>query len=334
MNSSPAYVPLTQVRRNGVQESLHYGAIAVVNTQGQLIYSAGDAASLCFGRSALKPFQALPFFANHGVSALNLTQSEAALLCASHSGEARHAEAAASILAKAGAGVAQLRCGCHVPYRFSWFDQLPPAGEVWSALHHNCSGKHAGFIAAARLMGRSAEGYLSADHPVQTAARAALAACSGLGAQDLVAGIDGCSAPTYALPLNALALAFARLAAPQPTVAGFEAGLNQVFDAMTGEPEMVSGQGRNDAALMHAGRGDWVAKIGAEAVQCIGIRSAGLGIAIKMADGQTRGLYPATVAVLDKLGLLDAAARTELAPWRNPILKNSMGIAVGDVWAD
>lgn len=334
MTQVQTYVPLAQVRRNGVQESLHYGAIAVVNLAGQRVYSAGDAASLCFGRSALKPFQALPFFAAGGVAALGLSPSEAALLCASHSGEARHAQAAASILEKAGASAAQLRCGCHVPYRFSWFDQLPPAGETWSALHHNCSGKHAGFIAAARLMGKDSTGYLDATHPVQTAARAALAACAQLAPQDLVAGIDGCSAPTYALPLDALAQAFARLAAPTPGIAGFDAGLNQVFDTMTAHPEMVSGLGRNDAALMHAGRGDWVTKIGAEAVQCIGIRSAGLGIAIKMADGQTRGLYPATVAVLDTLGLLDAQARQDLAPWRNPVLKNSMGIAVGDVWAD
>lgn len=333
--SSHGYVPLAEVRRAGVTESVHYGAVAVTNARGDILYAAGDPRKMTFARSALKPFQAAPFFAADGVRRLGLTLDEAAVLCASHSGETRHAQAVASILAKADALPTQLRCGCHVPFKFSWFDTLPPAGEVWSELHHNCSGKHAGFLAAARLQGAALEDYINPQHPVQIASRKALASCVGLSADDLIAGTDGCSAPTYALPLHSLAQGFARLAlgkdVPDEASHEYKHGLDIALNAMTTHPEMVSGEGRNDLAYTLAGGGDWVCKIGAEGVQAIGIRSLGLGIAIKVADGNYRGLHPATVAVLEQLGLMNAERRAALASWANPALKSAAGLPVGDI---
>lgn len=335
--STPAHEPLTQARRNGFSESTHYGAVAVVNAAGELLYSVGDPSTVTFGRSALKPFQALPFFANDGVTKLGLTQPEAAVLCASHNGEDRHTKAVASILEKAGSNPGQLRCGCHVPLRFTWFDTQPPANAVWSALHHNCSGKHAGFIAAARLMGSDATNYLAPENQIQKAARQALALCAGMTSEALFAGTDGCSAPTFALPLQNIAFAFAKLAEERGSKDlsdAFGTGLKQIYAAMTEQPEMVSGEGRNDLAFTKAGRGNWVCKIGAEAVQCIGVRTSShgtLGIAIKIADGNNRGLYPASIAVLERMGLLDDASCAQLATWRNPQLKNAAGIVVGDI---
>jgi L-asparaginase II len=147
-----------------------------------------------------------------------------------------------------------------------------------------------------------------------------------------VAGTDGCSAPNYALPLSALARAFARLAAPGPDP-DFGDAPSTLAAAMTAHPEMVSGTNRSDLALMTAGRGDWVTKVGAEGVQAIGVRSAGLGIAVKIADGAKRGLYPVVVDVLRQLDLLDAKAAAALAPWGHPEVRNYRGIATGDVRA-
>jgi L-asparaginase II len=177
--------------------------------------------------------------------------------------------------------------------------------------------------------------YINPQHPVQIAARKALASCVGLHAEDLIAGTDGCSAPTYALPLHSLAQGFARLAlgkdVPDDASHGYKHGLDVAFKAMTTHPEMVSGEGRNDLAYALAGGGDWVSKIGAEGVQAIGIRSLGLGIAIKVADGNMRGLHPATVSVLEQLGLMNDQQRAALASWANPALKSAAGLPVGDI---
>lgn len=337
------YVPIAQVQRGGMTESVHFGAVAVANAQGDLLYAAGNARMHTFARSALKPFQAAPFFAANGVVQLGLTGPETAVLCASHNGEARHADAVASVLHKADAKPSQLLCGCHMPFTFSWFDKQPPPGEQWNALHHNCSGKHAGMIAAARLFGVSADDYINPQHPVQVAARKALASCTGTPSDELVAATDGCSAPTYALPLHRLAQGYARLALGHNALGGVSAGesheyegaLAIAFKAMTQHPEMVSGEGRNDLALTLAGQlngvGDWVCKIGAEGVQAIGIRSLGLGIAVKVADGNMRGLHPATIAVLEQLGVMTDALREMLKAWAQPVIKSAVGTPVGRI---
>jgi L-asparaginase II len=172
--------------------------------------------------------------------------------------------------------------------------------------------------------------YLAFDHPLQQAIRRSVAHFTGAPEAQLVSGIDGCSAPNYAVPLSGLALGYARVAAERDD-ALYGPAPRILADAMTAHPEMVSGEGRNDLALMRAGRGDWVTKIGAEGVQAIGIRSRGWGIAIKVVDGAKRGLHPATVEVLDQLGLLDAAQRALLAAWREPVVRNCRGIATGVV---
>ena len=145
-----------------------------------------------------------------------------------------------------------------------------------------------------------------------------------------MAGIDGCSAPNYAVPLARLARAYARLAAPDIDPA-YGRAPQMLANAMMTYPEMVSGERRSDLALMRAGRGEWITKIGAEGVQAIGIKGEGLGIAIKLADGQKRGLYPAIVAVLDALRLIDNRAASELDSWGHPQLRNYRGIRTGDV---
>ena len=330
-STAPPHVLLTEVTRGGVVESVHAGSVAVVDRHGRLLYSAGDAATLTFTRSALKPLQALPFVAGGGVERFGYSQPQVALLCASHSGEPRHVDAVADMLARAGNAVEDLQCGTHAPTYFNERGEVPPP-PPYSPLAHNCSGKHAGMLACCVHCGHGKHDYLAFDHPLQQSIRRAVACFTATPEDRLVAGVDGCSAPNYAVPLSRLALAFARLAAAEID-ADYGRAPKVLADAMTAHPEMVSGEHRSDLALMRAGRGDWVTKVGAEGVQAIGIRSRGWGIAIKVTDGNSRGLHPATVAVLDQLNLLDEAAAKALAGLGHPLVKNTRGIATGDIRA-
>ena len=323
---SPQAAPLARVYRGNTVECLHVGHVAVVDRDGRLLFAAGDPDVVTFTRSSLKPLQALPFAEAGGDAHFGFSRQQVALLCASHSGEPRHVEAVADMLARCGASVDELQCGSHVPRFYELTGRFPPP-PPYSPLAHNCSGKHAGMLACCAIHGWSRSDYLAFDHPLQAAIRQAVAHTAGVAAGDLVAGIDGCSAPNYALPLARLAHAYARLA----TAGADVPALANLASAMTSHPEMVSGERRSDLALTQAGRGDWVTKIGAEGVQALGIRSRGLGIAIKVADGNTRGLHPATVAVLDALGVVDADARKSLAQWASPVQVNFRGLVTGRI---
>ena len=308
-------------------ENIHYGSVAVVDVNGKLLWSAGDPGFMTFTRSALKAFQALPFMLSDGPAKFGLAQAELALLCASHSGEEIHLRGVRAILAKIGLDESDLECGCGVPLHYDAVGQPAPPDRAWTPLHHNCSGKHAGFLGWCRLHGERTAGYVGVDHPLQQAIRDTLAAQAGA---NLPAGMDGCSAPNYAMPLATLAHLYARLGqgAADPQLGSV---MGDLYDAMTGHPEMVSGQARSDLAYMTAGYGDWVSKVGADAVQTIGIRSAGIGIAIKIADGATRALHVATVGVLEQLGLLDARKHAILEPYRQPVIRNVRDTVVGDI---
>jgi L-asparaginase II len=328
-------VPLVETTRGYpasgyVTENLHLGSVAVVDAAGKLLWSAGDPDFMTFTRSALKPFQALPFLLADGPARFGFSSAELALLCASHSGEEKHTSTVAAILAKIGLDQDHLECGCHAPLYYDSVNLPVPPERRWSQIHHNCSGKHSGFLAWCRLHGQSTAGYVEPAHPLQQAIRARLADTLQIDAAAMPTGLDGCSAPNYALPLSRLAQLYARLAQGAADVR-LGAPMGDLFDAMTGHPDLVSGEARCDLAYMAAGGGDWVSKVGADAVQTIGVRSAGLGIAIKIADGATRSLQAVTFSVLDQLGLLDTHRRALLEPYRQPELKNARGMTVGQV---
>lgn len=328
--AAPPHVPFARVTRGDAVDSVHYGSVAVVDREGRLLFAAGDPHYLTTTRSALKPLQALPLVAGGGIEHFGFSPEQVALLCASHSGEPRQVAAVADMLQRAGCVPEQLQCGVHPPLFYAAREELPPPGAKFSPLQHNCSGKHSGMLAYCRQHGLPLDTYLAFDHPLQQAIRSAVAATTGLAEGALVAGIDGCSAPNYAVPLDRLAYAFARLATGGDD-ARYGAAPARLAAAMSAHPEMVSGEGRNDLILMRAGRGDWVTKVGAEGVQAIGVRSKGWGIALKVVDGNARGLHPATVAVLDLLGLLDAEQQAMLATWREPVIRNYRGLVTGRV---
>jgi L-asparaginase II len=307
-------------------ENTHYGSVAVVDKTGRLVAYAGDPNFMTFSRSTIKAFQATPFVNDGGVTELGITPQELALMCSSHNGEDFHVEAANSILHKAQATQEQLQCGSHMPLIYSMTSAKAPLNSVWNACHNNCSGKHAGMLAWCSLHGARKDSYLELGHPLQQAIRRSLSIWCDTKEEHFQTGIDGCSAPNYALPLQKLALGYARLADPN----GGETA-KQLFQVMTRYPEYVSGTDRHDMAFMKTGRGDWVAKIGADGVQLIGIASAGLGIAVKVTDGNQKAVISATISVLEQLGLLDQVDTSPLSAWKRPKVKNVRGAAIGRI---
>lgn len=328
--SLPAHVPLAIAVRGDAVESVHCGSVAVVDSDGRLLFGAGDPRAVTFTRSALKPLQALTFVRDGGPERFGFSEAQVALLCASHSGEPRHVDAVADMLARAGNTPEDLACGSHAPGFYDVRGEVPPP-PPYSPLAHNCSGKHAGMLACCAMHGWRKHDYVAVDHPLQREIRAAVAAFAGVAQDSLRAGVDGCSAPNYAMPLANLAQAFARLATAEADDPRFGRAPARLREAMVAHPEMVSGEGRSDLLLSQTGAGDWIAKIGAEGVQAIGVRSRGLGLAIKVADGSKRGLFPAVVAVLDQLGLLDQGRRARLAAMREPTLLSFRGAPTGIV---
>jgi len=333
----PRHVALATTTRGDLPELVHYGSIAVVDACGALVAGVGDAHGLNFARSALKPLQALALVEEGGAQRLGFGSHELALMCASHNGEAVHVATAQRMLARIDARESDLQCGCHVPSYFSHNPAAPPAGARWSPLFHNCSGKHSGFLAWCRLHGQPFASYLDPGSPLQRRVRDAVQRFLGRrhGRRELPMGIDGCSAPNYALPLSSLAHAFCQLAL------GATPALAALRYAMARHPDLVSGTQRSDLALMQTGckqgsadpglDGDWVTKIGADGVQAIGIASRGIGIAIRVADGNTRALLAATVEVLQQLKLVDDPGKTPLARYARPKVTNYRGTVVGEV---
>ena len=324
----PHLVPLVETLRGGTRENLHFGALAVVDADGGVLAQAGDPYWLTFTRSTLKPLQVLPFVHGGGLQHFGLDASHLALMCASHSGEAMHVQQVEQILGKAGVGTRQLQCGCHVPYYADVGGWPPPAPGSYDERHHNCSGKHAGFLAYCVQHDMPLATYLDPAHALQQAIRVAVAETAGLQAHQLVMGIDGCSAPNYAMPLALLATGFARLASGA-RVPHYGESYEAIAHAMTTHPELVSGTGRSDLAFMQAGGGDWVTKIGAEGVQVVASRSRGEALAIKIADGNKLALHAATVEALEQLGWLDDAQRAALRPWRYEVIASVKGAPVG-----
>jgi L-asparaginase II len=321
--------PLIELSRGGVPECLHFGAIAVVDRHGKLLAQAGDPHWLSFTRSTLKAMQALPFMQSGGPAQFGFDTQQLAMLCASHNGEDMHVAQAQAMLDKAGLGTRSLRCGCHLPGVFAALETCPPPGFVYDERHNNCSGKHAGFLAYCVQHGLALDRYEDPLHPLQVAVRQAVARATGMDENALKIGVDGCSAPNYAMPLANLAWGYARLASGQRD-GEFGESFALLADAMTRHPDLVSGTGRNDLAFMRAGRGDWVTKIGADGVQAVASKSRGEAFAIKIIDANKPALHATTVEVLAQLGWLDDAQREQLHPWRARDIVNARGLRVGE----
>lgn len=321
---------IVEVLRGDIVESRHRGAIAVVDADGGLVLSIGDVERATFPRSAVKVIQALPLVESGAADAYGLTNAELALACSSHNGEAVHVETAAAMLAKAGRDGATLECGAHWPSRPEDIGAIYTAGSLKpNALHNNCSGKHAGFVCFACHAGVDPVGYIQPDHVVQREVTAALADVTGTPLGVEVCGTDGCSIPTYAMPLKAIAHGFAKLATGiglQPVRA---AAAKRLFAAVMAEPFMVAGTGRFCSRFMAALPGRVFVKTGAEGVFCGAIPELGLGIAIKCDDGAARAAEVAMAAVAAHL--LKLNGDPDILKFIEPKLSNWNTLQVGSL---
>jgi len=321
---------LVEVVRGGLGESRHRVAVAVVDATGSNVFAAGEVATPVFPRSAVKPLQALPLVESGAADRFKLSDEEIALCCASHSGEPAHVRGVERILAKAGFDASALACGTHWPASQSAAMALARSGAP-SALHNNCSGKHAGFLCVARAMAIDPIGYCRPDHPVQQRVHAVLEDLAEVALPPECCAVDGCSVPTWALPLHNLALAFAKFGSGRGLAPARAAAAARLLVACVKEPWSMAGSGRFCTEIMQLLGAQALVKTGAEGVMCAALPALGLGIAIKCDDGAGRAAEVAMAAMLLRFLTLDDRQRAALGRFAGPKLHNWNGIEIGEL---
>jgi L-asparaginase II len=327
---------LVEAHRGNAVESAHRGALAVFDADGSCVLALGDIHRPIFPRSAVKVLQALPLVDSGAADDLQLNHDELALACASHNGEPAHVATAVGMLAKAGVNVRALECGTHWPYREAFQREMAARGETPSALHNNCSGKHAGFIClACRLAGgrplfEYARGYVQATHPVMREVTQALQAATGWDLSTTVHGVDGCSIPAYGIPLQHLALAFARVGTGVGLSEGHARAARRLRQAVARAPFMVGGTDRFDTRVMQRLGERVFCKVGAEGVYCAALPERGLGVALKVDDGNNaRAAEVVMAALIEAYVALDDGEARFMRSLSDLRLENWNGITVG-----
>jgi L-asparaginase II len=340
------YLPVLEVTRGVVVESLHYGAIAVATPDGELLAGYGDPDSLTFLRSSAKPFQALPLIESTALAHFGLSARQLAVICASHSGTDEHVSVVASIHARVGLSETDLQCGTHPPDDPATRRRMQAQQQAATPIRHMCSGKHSGMLTLTRHLDAPLGDYLDPRHPTQQLILQALAEMAGLSIEQIAVATDGCSAPTFALPLRAAARAFARLADPVGMGEARRAACEQVFSAMVGYPAMVHGVGEFDTRLMEVAGGAILCKRGAEGYCGMSLRpgawgrgSPAVGVAIKIADGDlgrrsdvppgNRAATRVALKTLADLRALDSAQLEALAEFGPQPVTNKRQLTVG-----
>jgi L-asparaginase II len=314
---------LVEVMRGPLLESRHRGVVAVAD-------ASGDIAAAVFPRSAIKAFQALPLVESGAADGFGFGDEELALACASHSGEPRHVAGVERMLGAAGLDLSALHCGTHWPMSQSAAHALAKTGTA-SALHNNCSGKHAGFLCLACAAGIDHAGYWRPEHKVQRDVRAVIEDFTGAVLNEDVCAIDGCSVPTWAIPLKNLAAGFAKFATGQGVPQQRAAAAARLRRACAQKPWYVAGTGRFCTEIMQIFGARVFVKTGAEGVYCGALPEQGLGIALKCDDGASRAAQAVMAAVIARFLPMSEAERTALAPFMRPVLHNWNGIEVGAV---
>lgn len=319
---------LVEVTRGDMVESRHRGAIAVVQANGQTRLAVGDTHRLVYPRSAIKPLQAIYAVESGAAEAFNLTDVELALACASHNGEREHISTVRSWLARLGLAEEALECGAHAPRRNEDWTALVKNNLAPGPAHNNCSGKHCGFLSSARHLGLATEGYILKAHPIQQAVLDLVGEMADFNLDATPGGIDGCGIPVAGIPLEPLALAFARFATGSGLAAKRQAAAQRIYQAMVREPFMVAGSERWCTRAMQAGKGAFIVKTGAEGVYCGAVPEAGVGIALKIDDGASRAAECAMGAVLSGLDCLTKEQSSDLV---GSAILNVAGKKVGRV---
>lgn len=337
---NPSHIPLVEVTRGPLVDCIHYGSFAICDSAGNLLHAGGDTERPIFLRSSAKPFQCIPLIENGGVEKYHLTNQELAIMCGSHYGTDQHVEVVFSVLLRLGLTENALACGMQPPEDSATARRMAKHDEPNTPLRHNCSGKHAGMLAQCKLRGLPTADYLSPDHPVQISILKTFAELCEVSVSEIPLGVDGCSAPVFAIPLRKAAAAFARLADPSSLQELRGNALNTVFQAMTSNPDMVAAKGAFDTRLMEVGRGHILAKGGAEGYQAVALKpgacgknSPALGITMKISDGDraNRARNTAMISILKQLGALDDAQLAELADFTDRPQTNWRNLPVGEI---
>jgi len=332
--SDPEALPddpvLVRLWRGGFVESQHRGSWCLVDSGDEVIEAMGCVDHPFFARSSIKALQAIPLLEEGAADALGFTDEELSLALASHNAEACHTNTVSALLARLDLSVADLQCGAQEPGDREVRMALVNSGEETTALHNNCSGKHAGFLALSKHLDAPASDYLDPDGAVQSLVRAAISDMCGMDAGSLTRGMDGCSAPTYRLPLRALGLAFARVVEPSGLEPKRRAACEQMVAAVAAHPILIAGsRGRLCTELSRVTKGRLFPKIGAEGIYAVGDRASGRALAVKIDDGGRRALHAVVVELLSRHEMIDEAEARALESWRQTELTNHAGLSVG-----
>ncbi len=317
-----------EVTRGDAIESQHRVHAAVIGSDDVLVAAARDSALVTMWRSCSKPFQVMPLLAAGGFETLGWGDEELALACASHGGEPEHVALATRMLASLGFEEGDLACGPHEPLSIRGAKLLRESGLPLSRLHNNCSGKHAAMLARAKTGGWSTRGYEHHDHPVQRECLGEVSAWTGVPLDDMPLGIDGCGVTVMALPLDRMALAYARWG--RALVAGEEIPA-RTGRAIRSHALLFGGTDRFDTVVVQETNGEVIPKVGAEGVHCAAVPSLGLGLAVKVEDGSPRAQHIAVLVALQKLGVLPAELPPRLAEIVRRPVRNTRGEQVGEV---
>ena len=316
---------LVEHQRGGIAESFHRGVVCVIDKNGELVHQLGNVEQVCFPRSALKFFQHIPLITSGAFDHFGFTLKELALMCGSHNGEAMHVETANSILAKIGLGEESLGCGAQQPTRKDDYINLVKAGKEPSAIHNNCSGKHSGFLAWCKYHNQPIGSYLSAEHPLHIEIKRITAQFHEIDEKALILGLDGCSAPIFAMPVRNQAIAYKNLICPEKFGdENLTRACQLIVQAITTYPEMIAGTKRYCTDLMAVTKGKIIGKTGADGVYCLAIPEKGWGICIKIDDGRMGPQYNVAQQVIENLGLLN---EEEKALLRNYLINENKNYA-------
>lgn len=323
---------LAVVTRNRYVESIHQGYICVVDAAGKVLYQRGDTGTSIFFRSSAKPIQVIPFIQSGAAEAMSYSLKEIAIACASHNGEQTHQQTILTILRRLNLNKTDLHCGAISPYNEEENKRLITQGEQPSTLHASCSGKHTAMLAFSKYLGVDISHYENISHPVQQEVLKTIAEFTDQDVKSIPTGIDGCGLPIYMLPIDKIALAYARLTSyANDEKSNWHHTCNTIFDAMTTYPDMVAGTGEFCTELMQATKGKLIGKIGAEAVYCLGIRKGNMGVCIKIADGNERAVYSVVMQLLLELDVLDNIGYEKLKHWHTPDLMNNHKEHIGNI---
>ena len=318
--------------RGDYKDLIYTGHIAVVDYTGKLLYSCGDPEKIAFARSSAKPMQAMCAFESGALEAFGLEENEISLLCASHNGEKMHENGVRSILGKAGLDESYLQCGKHAPFDGPSAKALEDAGIPFSEIHCNCSGKHSGMLITAKHLGESLDDYYTRGHNVQKRITNMIADLCGVEADSIILGTDGCGVPVHALPLKNFAMGIARLSKPECLEGKRAEYAKKITTAMRKYPLMMSGTGRIDAALME--HLNVFAKSGADGYYIVGLIDQGIGIALKIDDGNGDVRNMVIVEVLRQLGIINEENAHHFEKWAKKEVRNHKEELVGYTLVD